>query len=173
MPRIPKTVEPALNAFENVATNKHSPSADKDRTVRTLKKRLDALGKRNKRWSIILTLLATGSIAAASYYYGGPLSAKLLNAGKDVSTIVKTNTSAAARSLRNMAARYKKVANTVPVKAPTPARSLGRKGLIGPHDVKPYAAAKKLSGYGKKALNLGKEFVGWAHDGYKQLTVAR
>jgi hypothetical protein len=106
MPLIPKTVEPALNAFENVAENRYSPINEKAQNTRVLKKRLDALEKRNKRWAIVLTLLATGSIAAASYYYGGPLSTKLIAFAKNAASTIKTSKTTAGVALKTKAASY-------------------------------------------------------------------
>lgn len=108
MSPIPASVKPALTAFENVARNRYSPTSEKARNTRTLKKRLDVLEKRSRRWSIILTLLATGSIAAASYYYGGPLSAKLVSIGKTAAETIRASGTADGTALKKKAEFYTK-----------------------------------------------------------------
>ena len=83
--KIPKTVESALNAFEELSENAYASANERTKNTEILARRITALEKRNKRWAIVMTLLATGAIGVAVWYAratGLPLTANMIVSAK-------------------------------------------------------------------------------------------
>jgi RNase P subunit RPR2 len=101
---IPLAAKPVLAALHDVGSNNHASPDEKARSTRVLAKRLKTLKKSSPKWSIILTLLATAGVVAATAYarkHGIRIPDNLKKFTKHAHNTILTSRSAAAKALKN------------------------------------------------------------------------
>ena len=143
MPRIPKNAEYAMNALNNVAANRYSPVDEKTKNIRVLSKRITSLEKRSRKWAILVTLLAAGSLGVALWYVkytGLPITAQQVkDYAKAASGVIKSSSSTYAAKIKNKARTVRNAVGKIASKYKAAPIPLLRKSM--------YNRGKSIFGY--------------------------
>ena len=103
----PRYVTPAFSAIRELANDVKNHSSKKEQTtdIILLKKRLESLQKKNKKWAAIMTLLVTGSVATAvalARVNGYPIPPDIIKSANAVWGGIKASGSVASKGLKVM-----------------------------------------------------------------------